>query len=455
MRALSKLAIFSIALFIQVPGVVLADESTPPVADQSAINSSATTSSIDQPSIDKAIDEVNNVAEQVSETVKQAAGEFQKTAERIKETAERIKKALPEPDQKDQEQAAETPKEPSAVEEKTVASADAPGAEAEKPTEAVPVQAKPEPKPKYQDPFPADIRRIKDRGKLIVAQFHGERPGFFMIDKDARPKFRNYPDYMDGDERIVGYDIEIARKIAHRLGVDLEIQRTQKSFNDITRAVARGDADVGISKITVTMARGQYVRFTDPYVTLRIGLLINRLKELDLGREGDLMTLMNHPDTRIAVQRGTSWVSIGRDLFPRAQLVQYPNMKAAMDAALSGETVAFLNDEWNISAALQKSPEITLRVRLAFVPDQLSGLAIAVSPETPNLLAFLNLMVKADGLITTPEAMLNRYFEEGSAQMVASTMAAAEDTQRRSDISTLAAGIAVGLVVILGLVWLR
>ena len=273
-------------------------------------------------------------------------------------------------------------------------------------------------------PYPLDIKKIKDRGKLIVTQFSGERPGFFMFDNEN--KYPTYPSYDYQGQRLIGFDIEIAKKIADRLGVDLELRRTEKSFTNLCKIVGRDEADLAISKITITMDRGQYVNFTKPYVILRIGLLLNRVLEVKANRKNDIFHLLNNPLAKIAVQKGTSWVPFGRDLFPKAQLIEYPSMDKALNAVESGKTLAFLNDEWNIASKLKQRPELTLRVRLEFVPDIKSGISIAVSPNSPNLFQFLNLMIERDQMSTTPNALLETYFSAGSAQEVANAMARAE-----------------------------
>lgn len=306
--------------------------------------------------------------------------------------------------------------------------------------------------PKPSSLYPPDIQKIKDRGKLIVTQYHGERAGFFMFDNDN--VFPDYPAYWYEGQRLIGYDIEIAKEIAERLGVELELRREIDNFTELCRSVARNEADIAISKLTITMDRAQYARFSTPYVNLRIGVLINRLREVQAKRSGGIMDLLNHPSALIAVQKGTSWVPFGKDLFPHAQLIEYPNMNEALDAVTEGDALAFLNDEWNIASKLKTKPELTLHVRLAFVPDIRSGLAMAVSPNSPNLLAFLNLMIERDNLATTPADLLTRYFPEGSVDAVASTMALARMSTRQNQASlTLLVGLG-GVTLLLIVFWL-
>ena len=85
--------------------------------------------------------------------------------------------------------------------------------------------------PAYADEIlPPDIRKIKERGKLIVAQYSGVQRGFFAFDDS-----KDYPDracHMHMGRRMAGCDIALAMKIARTLGVDLELDRShlQKLF---------------------------------------------------------------------------------------------------------------------------------------------------------------------------------------------------------------------------------
>ena len=62
----------------------------------------------------------------------------------------------------------------------------------------------------------------------------------------------------------MGFDIDLAKAIAEQLGVECEFTTIQ--FDGIVPAIqAGGQADVGISGITVDPERAQSVDFSDPY----------------------------------------------------------------------------------------------------------------------------------------------------------------------------------------------
>ena len=74
----------------------------------------------------------------------------------------------------------------------------------------------------------------------------------------------HHNEYYEGND-IVGIDAEIAKAIADKLGLKLEIQDME--FNSIITAVQSGKADLGLAGMTVTDERKQSVDFSDSYAT--------------------------------------------------------------------------------------------------------------------------------------------------------------------------------------------
>jgi polar amino acid transport system substrate-binding protein len=306
------------------------------------------------------------------------------------------------------------------------------------------------------DYYPPDIREIKERGTLIVMQYDGIREGFFMYDDDN--SFAELDSYHDGKARLIGYDIELAHKLAAYLGVKLELRRTAKNFTEACKIVGRGEADLALSKLTITLDRAQYVSFSMPYVELRLGMLINRLEEAKLtegksSADHDLSTLFNQPDAHIAVETGTAWIAFARTLFPRAKLIEYPDLTTTIDAVERGEALAMLNDEWNIASALRISPEIAVRVRLAFVPNIKTGLAAAVNPTKPHLLSFINAMIERDHLQTSAIELLDKYFAQGTADRVSSSMALLAESAGETTSSPASILLIIVLILVFLLAW--
>ena len=69
--------------------------------------------------------------------------------------------------------------------------------------------------------------------------------------------------YRDGTGNIVGTDVDMARRIAAKLGRKLTVEGVE--FNDILPRLKAGTADFGIATIIITDARRRDVNFSKPY----------------------------------------------------------------------------------------------------------------------------------------------------------------------------------------------
>ena len=77
----------------------------------------------------------------------------------------------------------------------------------------------------------------------------------------------DYPPYetFDANGNVIGFDADMAQKIADQLGLELEI--VPMDFDTIITAVAAGTLDLGISCFSYNEERAKSVLFTDTYMT--------------------------------------------------------------------------------------------------------------------------------------------------------------------------------------------
>lgn len=94
------------------------------------------------------------------------------------------------------------------------------------------------------------LRDVTEDGKLVVATETGFAPFVFKT-------------LMDGKDTVVGSDVEMVKKIAEDLGVELDI--SEMSFDNVLSTVQSGKADIGISGISVTEERKKVFDFSIPY----------------------------------------------------------------------------------------------------------------------------------------------------------------------------------------------
>ncbi|HEU5138567.1 MAG TPA: ABC transporter substrate-binding protein [Bacillales bacterium] len=224
--------------------------------------------------------------------------------------------------------------------------------------------------------LPEALKDIHERGILRVSMFKGERFPYF---------------YENDQGKLSGSDVDIARDIAAHLDVKAQFVRKGDSFDEVVDIVAKGEADVAISKLSITLPRAQKVLFTDPYLELHKALLINRLllakKSLE---DSDLLEQLEAMDFKIAVKAGTSYVGYAKSLFPKADIIQYNENQNIMDAAYNDKVLAAFYDEFAVEQYLKNHPGKSLRLKMETMDHNIDYLAFAVNNENPHLLSWLN-----------------------------------------------------------------
>ncbi|MFW5856697.1 MAG: ABC transporter substrate-binding protein, partial [Planctomycetota bacterium] len=250
--------------------------------------------------------------------------------------------------------------------------------------------------------YPEDIRRIKERGRLVVAQFGGEREGFFAYDDAQESPAESFYPY-EG-RRLVGFDVDLAQRLADELGVELEIDRNYPSFDAVARGIAAGQADIAVSKLSMTTQRAQFVAYTNPYISLRMGLVVNRLVEsrsAGAGGKTDTLGVCRRTGARVGVLDRSSFVKHGKDLFPHAELVPYPDQESLFRAVMDAEVLAVLYEEYEINKAMHRFPEMPIYCHTVFIPGREDLLAMAVHPDAQTLRELANMYMAKHNIAPT------------------------------------------------------
>jgi polar amino acid transport system substrate-binding protein len=117
--------------------------------------------------------------------------------------------------------------------------------------------------------------------------------------------------FRDAENNPVGYDVEVAKRLAETLGVTLEI--TEVSGAVRITMLQSGQIDVVIANMTANMERAKAVNFTIPY--LRSGIKI--LTREDTG----VKSLADLKGKKVIVGRGTTNEALIKAQVPDAEMV--------------------------------------------------------------------------------------------------------------------------------------
>lgn len=235
-----------------------------------------------------------------------------------------------------------------------------------------------------------DIARIVARGEIVVAMLAADSPPFFSVK----------------DGVLSGTDVDMARRVAQALGVNLRFDRGPATFDGVAEAVAAGRADIGIGRLTRTLRRAQYVHFSNAYMHLGHALLVNRVRLTEMAGKRPLPEVIRNFDGKLAVMRNSAWQEFGRRDFPKAKIIGYPSWPAVVDAASRGEVAAAYGDELEVRQSVRNRPDLALNLRTVTFNDLESPLSILVGIGDPTLLSFVNEVIAQWGDKPTVGGML-------------------------------------------------
>ena len=145
-------------------------------------------------------------------------------------------------------------------------------------------------------------------------------------------------EYKDG-ETIIGIDAEVAKLIADKLGLKLEI--ADVDFDSIIPGVQTGKYDMGMAGMTVTDERKQKVNFSDSYAK---GIQVIIVKEgSDIKSKDDL------EGKKIGTQQGTTGYIYASDTpenggYGEENVVGYDSGTVAVEALKSGKVDCVIID---------------------------------------------------------------------------------------------------------------
>ena len=148
------------------------------------------------------------------------------------------------------------------------------------------------------------------------------------------PDYPPFENLVDGE--YVGLDIDIAKAVAEKLGLEPEFKTLQ--FDAIIPAIAAGgQADMGISGFSVDPERAKEIDFTTKYYIDDQAVAAMKSGEIT---EANADEKLNSEDCIIAVQSGTTGEDYVQENYPKAKVQAYGNSTDAFAAMQSGQANA-------------------------------------------------------------------------------------------------------------------
>jgi len=138
------------------------------------------------------------------------------------------------------------------------------------------------------------------------------------------------------DGELIGFEIDVARRLAEDMGVEIEFVPTQ--WSGIIPALLTGRFDVIIGGMSIKPDRNLRVNFTIPYDYSGIAIAAN--SQNVPGRTA--LEEFNTPDTVIAARLGTTAASAAERFLPNAEIRLFEQETQAVQEALNGSADAIV-----------------------------------------------------------------------------------------------------------------
>ncbi len=187
---------------------------------------------------------------------------------------------------------------------------------------------------------------IKERGKIIAG-----------VRYDARPF-----GFIDEDEKVKGFDIDLCREIAYRILGDRDaIEFRQVTSSNRIFAITSGSVDFVAATMSITRKRQQIINFSNPYYIAGQAVMVPKNSAVN--------TINDLAGKKIIVSLGSTSEKNIRKMFPTAEILGFRTYTDAFSALRTGRGDALTTDDTIIYGFLSENPDYKmLRERLTREP---------------------------------------------------------------------------------------
>ncbi len=237
-----------------------------------------------------------------------------------------------------------------------------------------------------------ELEQIKSAGTMKVGMMGTYRPYNFLND----------------NKEMDGFDADIAREVAKRLGVEVEF--VSQEFSGLTPSLQSKKIDAIISQMTITDERKQALDFSEGYIT-------NQVKIIVKDDNNDITELEDFKGKTIGVGLGTNDETYLRnEVLPKVgdfTIKTYDDVITSLKDLDAGRIDATINNLYALKPIIDSNG---FKIKAVGEPIKSDQAGIAVRKNNPELVAALNEALqgmKDDGTYNT---IFKKWFGEEPAQ---------------------------------------
>jgi len=236
----------------------------------------------------------------------------------------------------------------------------------------------------------ARLNKIKKSGVLKVGT-SGNQPPFSMEAKDGS---------------LIGYEVDIAELLAESMKVKLEM--VKMPFSELISSLEKGDVDMIMSGMTITMERNMKVAFVGPYILSGKSILT----KVETIAKADEAEDLNQSDLRITALKGSTSETFVTSLLPEATFLPAEDYDKAVSKLLKDEANVMLADFPVCALTILRNP--TANLATLTEPLTIEPIGMAIAPGDPLLMNFLENYLNALLMAGMLDDLEKYWFQNGS-----------------------------------------
>ena len=225
------------------------------------------------------------------------------------------------------------------------------------------------------------LSQIRERGEIVVAMEGTWAPWT----------------YHDEDDNLVGYDVEVARHIAEKLGV--KVTFVEGEFDGLLAGVEAGRYDIMVNGVDIDEDRQQKYDFTVPYAYQRTAVIVN-------SDNNDIQTMEDLEGRHTANTITSTYAKLAQKY--GAEVTGVNDLNQTFELLFSGRIDATLNAEVSFYDYMKAHPDANIRIAL-FAPES-TQVAIPVPKGETALVSAINDALAEMSKDGTLSALSEKYF---------------------------------------------
>lgn len=203
------------------------------------------------------------------------------------------------------------------------------------------------------------------------------------------------------NNQMVGIDVDISRRIAEKLGMELNV--VHQNFDAMFPSLASNKLDMVVDAISITEERKLNLDFSAPYYTTDQVVIARHDSPIKIQTEADLgkYTIGSLNETT-----GSQYIRenlVDKDLLPRGNLLLYATTVEAMGELLNGKLDLVVIDETAAKGYAKQKP-----LKTVYTIDTNESYAIALQKGRPlneKIILAMEEMLKSGEV----QAIINNY----------------------------------------------